>query len=761
MSGEGDLNTSRFDGFEVFASVKADVLSGIKKLDDTTRNLQLSLGEWSRTLKQEGSFSDEVAEIIEQVSEIGKAVARDSMKVVFVGLTSAGKSTTINAMLGSRVLPTGFGHTTNRFISLFPTEEESAKLVDTATNESLRLDELDELANALSDIGVESDENEQELSELKLYWPVSKCELLQNDIVIHDSPGLSLTKGFDQWIENTVGDADVFVLVVNGEMALGVQATKFFEHVTKKVSRPNVFIVFNRWELAPTKCERVRNQLFHQARNLLVKQLGIYSEEELISRIFFVSAKEIVDYRYSDDADVKKVDTSSLGTDHLKWDNSIASRLKSFSMFESEFSSATSQHAIKTRFMSKVEESIKLASRCEKILDVVVSGLRSDMDNLEESLTTTQARLAEVTRKLHNTKTNSLEIAATVPMRIQAIIDSVTSDILSHELPKILRDHPSLCEFDTAESIAIEAVQLSEQLEASLKMELENRLSPQVLSIYDSSLQEISNSFQLLLADDENAHSSLRNSFRGNMTLDCSQLPHNFSPDVAFHFSWGWGAVSGFLPPSVRFMCETFADDASSRLRLSFNRLHKPSTDTQAIGEGKSTSSSMLQSATSFATDLGYILWDLSTSTPYGIAIATVLPYASTFVRKPWFRKLILGSAAAYGALYAFEYMSFTKDAKDRLFRSQFLAHSREKLEIAAASRARDAKDNAELDYKESIDSLCKKVEKNKLRLKETISKLETTLVHTSHLYDDAASMHKEIVHHKSTLQSLLFKHFQ
>ena len=47
------------------------------------------------------SFQVEAA--LNKAEDLDLAVARDSMKVVFVGLTSAGKSTTINAVLRSRV----------------------------------------------------------------------------------------------------------------------------------------------------------------------------------------------------------------------------------------------------------------------------------------------------------------------------------------------------------------------------------------------------------------------------------------------------------------------------------------------------------------------------------------------------------------------------------------------------------------------------------------------------------------------------------
>ena len=47
-----------------------------------------------------------------RVAEILNVVERSEMKVVFFGRTSNGKSTVINALLKSKVLPSGYGSTT-------------------------------------------------------------------------------------------------------------------------------------------------------------------------------------------------------------------------------------------------------------------------------------------------------------------------------------------------------------------------------------------------------------------------------------------------------------------------------------------------------------------------------------------------------------------------------------------------------------------------------------------------------------------------
>lgn len=66
-----------------------------------------------------------MASAAEKVKNIAEAVGRKSMKVVFIGRTSNGKSSTINAMLHSKILPSGRGHTTNCFCALSGTDGDT------------------------------------------------------------------------------------------------------------------------------------------------------------------------------------------------------------------------------------------------------------------------------------------------------------------------------------------------------------------------------------------------------------------------------------------------------------------------------------------------------------------------------------------------------------------------------------------------------------------------------------------------------------
>lgn len=68
-------------------------------------------------------------------------------------------------------------------------------------------------------------------NQINVYWPRHKCRLLKDDVVILDSPGLDYNERFDEWIDTTARDADVFILVVNSVGTLSGTEARFFEGI--------------------------------------------------------------------------------------------------------------------------------------------------------------------------------------------------------------------------------------------------------------------------------------------------------------------------------------------------------------------------------------------------------------------------------------------------------------------------------------------------------------------------------------------------
>uniref|UniRef100_A0A3Q4HWA1 Mitofusin-1-like n=1 Tax=Neolamprologus brichardi TaxID=32507 RepID=A0A3Q4HWA1_NEOBR len=135
---------------------------------------------------------------------------------------------------------------------------------------------------------------------VKVFWPKSRCALLRDDLVLMDSPGTDVTLELDSWIDKFCLDADVFVLVGNAESTLMNTEKLFFHKVSEKISKPNIFILHNRWDASVTEpdyIEEVRNQHLDRCVGFLADELKVVGLDDAAGRIFFVSAKEVLSAR--------------------------------------------------------------------------------------------------------------------------------------------------------------------------------------------------------------------------------------------------------------------------------------------------------------------------------------------------------------------------------------------------------------------------------------------------------------------------------
>lgn len=72
------------------------------------------------------------------------------------------------------------------------------------------------------------------------------------------SPGVDFSPEFDNWIDKHCLDADVFVLVCNAESTLTQSEKNFFHRVSSKLSKPNIFILNNRWDASAAEMEHMQ-----------------------------------------------------------------------------------------------------------------------------------------------------------------------------------------------------------------------------------------------------------------------------------------------------------------------------------------------------------------------------------------------------------------------------------------------------------------------------------------------------------------------
>ncbi|XP_063901038.1 mitofusin-1-like [Zophobas morio] len=190
-------------------------------------------------------------------------------------------------MLGQLILPIGIGHTTCSFCSVHGTDGDAYMIVsdpsDSCPAKDGHMNSQESLLSVLSESSEDNHQKEGDTASIRkdsmkkfrcsltnvaqvasavsphstnpttrrlvnVFWQKNKCKLLRDEVVLIDSPGLDLDSDYNRWINDYCTDADVFVLVANAESTLKQTEREFFYKVLKKLSKPNIFMLYNRWD---------------------------------------------------------------------------------------------------------------------------------------------------------------------------------------------------------------------------------------------------------------------------------------------------------------------------------------------------------------------------------------------------------------------------------------------------------------------------------------------------------------------------------
>ncbi|TMW41567.1 hypothetical protein DOY81_013353, partial [Sarcophaga bullata] len=346
-----------------------------------------------------------------KVSGIREVLARDHMKVAFFGRTSNGKSSVINAMLREKILPSGIGHTTNCFCQVEGSDSSEAYLIKEGSEEKLNVVNIKQLANALCQ------EKLSESSLVRIFWPRERCSLLRDDVVFVDSPGVDVSANLDDWIDNHCLNADVFVLVLNAESTMTRAEKQFFHTVSQKLSKPNIFILNNRWDASahePESQESVKIQHTERCIDFLTKELKITNEKEAAERVFFVSAREALQARIEE----AKGNSPSQGA----LAEGFQMRYFEFQDFERKFEECISKSAVQTKFE-------KHSSRGKTL-----SGdMRSMLDNIFERITIFRNLKLDqktlLTERIQGTETEMMNVTREMKLKIHNMVEEVEQKV--------------------------------------------------------------------------------------------------------------------------------------------------------------------------------------------------------------------------------------------------------------------------------------------------------------------------------------------
>uniref|UniRef100_UPI0035901D33 mitofusin-2-like isoform X1 n=4 Tax=Myxine glutinosa TaxID=7769 RepID=UPI0035901D33 len=602
----------------------------------------------------------EVKDYTANVAGIAEVLARRHMKVAFFGRTSNGKSSVINAMLWDKVLPSGIGHTTNCFISVEGTDGGEGFLTTEGSEERQSINTVNQLAHALHQTA-----NLGTGSLVSVFWPKSRCALLRDDLVLVDSPGVDVTTELDSWIDRFCLDADVFVLVANSESTLMVTEKHFFHKVSERLSRPNIFILNNRWDasaLEPEYMEEVHRQHMERCASFLVDELKVVARDQVLDRIFFISAKEVLSSRIQRAQGLPEAGGALA--------EGFQARLFEFQNFERRFEECISQAAVQTKFEQHTLRAIAIAETMRQVMDSVHLTAADHRQRCEDEREEREDRVAFIQQQL---KLLSQQCRDRIG-KLAELVEKKVSEAMLEEIRRLAHLVESFqCEFHSSPVVLkIYKQELHKHMEDGLGRNLTDRCSNLVNSSLQTTQEDMVEIVKPLLPLSMRTMADTLTSrccFNLSYELNCEHLCADFQENIEFRFSLGWSAlVARYLghDGARHALCSVPGQVARGLALTPVN----PSLPAPPPGP-MSQEELMVSMVTGLAAPLA--------RTSMGIIMVGGLVWKAV----GW--RVVTLSLGLYGLLYVYERVTWTNRAKERAFKRQFVAYAAEKLQMVVS----------------------------------------------------------------------------
>ncbi|KAH9284908.1 Mitofusin-2 [Echinococcus granulosus] len=624
----------------------------------------------------EESSKTDLEPYFERVKQIQSIISRNQMKCAFFGRTSNGKSTVINAMLGSRILPSGIGHTTSCFVQVQGTNQSQGFLQqecisdfgsgeETQTlSEPRPIESVSHLAHSLSSAKMASD------SLIYLFWPSSSCHLLREDVVLLDSPGVNVDPDMDAWIDRHCLDADVFILVANAESTLMQAEKDFFYRVSSRISKPNIFILNNRWDASAGEAEladQVKEQHMQRCVSFLTDELKVCGHDEAMERVFFVSAREVLTIRArslnggAPPGSAPNIGSPSAGGYPLA--DGWQARLMEFSTFEKVFEKILSDSATRTKFASHAEQGKELAAYFRQLMETTYEAALEEKDAGIRYRRLSQARLEELRAKLQNAARTINDLIAKCLLDVEAQV----ANALCNEIRRLgeLVDSFSGHAFAADDEATLRTYR--HELNAYIERELGKKLAAACAGDIHSQVvraeQIMASIYEGLVEADESAKSRimqsvLSSSFEPEFHVDCRNICAEFREDLRFRFSLGLSSLAERLLHHQRH-----------------GGFYSSGSTANTWTGGYAGSQGMPEYSPVLPLFLSSLPALLSRNTVGLLVVGGIVLKATG-----WRMIMVLGGL--YAGLYAYERLAWTNRAREAAFKSQYVNYASHKLRL-------------------------------------------------------------------------------
>lgn len=268
---------SAYQQYEAFQKKRETLVTLIQELQEVLGSLDMTDGK--KTLEQ-----------------LEGLVQSDSFKVLVLGEFKRGKSTFINAMLGSEILP-AYAKPCTAIINEVKWGEPRRALLHPAKVEGSKelppqevpVEQLEEYVVIQDDI---SELHGNRYDKVELFWPLKLC---QNGVEIIDSPGLNEHDVRQKVTIDYLSCVDAILFVLSCEALASKSELDVIDNILKPTGHEDIFFICNRFNMIRAK---EREDVKQYAISRLAPRTKKGSD-----RVFFISALDGLEGRIENDAE--------------------------------------------------------------------------------------------------------------------------------------------------------------------------------------------------------------------------------------------------------------------------------------------------------------------------------------------------------------------------------------------------------------------------------------------------------------------------